>query len=444
MHGRIFYIQISHHMISDGRHALLQVENFFEKSSREQQQGLDFEGIPDADLFFVDKTTEHDTTVIPTPTSRKIYHRHRLTRAQAILQAIHSTKPAFELPKTKKAIKISQPDPVTIHKHTKPAAKESKNKKALAAQHASTTGKRKSSTPLDLWENDGNLGRDAAARADTVTHQPIKPTRASTRKSMNALAAAILIDDPGCSFNPDKEMHQDAVAMAVATEMKKIYDQELAPKPPTLLVNYDPQMDEVALLQVDAASDENEDEEEENEEDIEMSAAARAKKNEKKTKKDRNREVKRRALEEELQRTKKEKKQRVDIANLKQIQSEVEETLKERELKRKRKEANKAEKAASEPPRLGKHKFENMPLQVLTTEELGETQGSLRLLKPTVMLAKDRFKSLQRRGMIEPRNKVSKKVGRKIKYIPGERAEKAMERQTEVDEMRSKKGRKKK
>ncbi|EFN57859.1 hypothetical protein CHLNCDRAFT_15195, partial [Chlorella variabilis] len=61
---------------------------------------------------------------------------------------------------------------------------------------------------------------------------------------------------------------------------------------------------------------------------------------------------------------------------------------------------------AAEPPKLSKHKFQPMPLQVLTSDELA---GSLRRLKPTTMLAKDRFKSLQKRALIEPRRKIEQK-----------------------------------
>lgn len=35
--------------------ASLQVEDFLEKSTREERQGLAFDAIPDADLFYVDK-----------------------------------------------------------------------------------------------------------------------------------------------------------------------------------------------------------------------------------------------------------------------------------------------------------------------------------------------------------------------------------------------------
>jgi hypothetical protein len=48
---------------------------------------------------------------------------------------------------------------------------------------------------------------------------------------------------------------------------------------------------------------------------------------------------------------------------------------------------DKEERLAAEPPKLSKHRFQPMPLQVLTSDELA---GSLRRLKPTAMLAKDR------------------------------------------------------
>jgi hypothetical protein len=37
--------------------ASLQVEDHLEKSTREERQGLAVEGIPDADLFYVDKVS---------------------------------------------------------------------------------------------------------------------------------------------------------------------------------------------------------------------------------------------------------------------------------------------------------------------------------------------------------------------------------------------------
>ena len=55
------------------------------------------------------------------------------------------------------------------------------------------------------------------------------------------------------------------------------------------------------------------------------------------------------------------------------------------------------------PKRLGKHKFIEPDTAVAVSDELVAT---LRELKPDGNLLKDRFKSFQRRNIIEPRNRV--------------------------------------
>ena len=72
-------------------------------------------------------------------------------------------------------------------------------------------------------------------------------------------------------------------------------------------------------------------------------------------------------------------------------------------------QVEKAEKALEQPPRLGKHRFEAPSMAVATSDELA---GSLRQVKACPMLAVDRFKSLQKRGLIEPRKAVQRKQGR--------------------------------
>jgi Nop53 (60S ribosomal biogenesis) len=58
-------------------------------------------------------------------------------------------------------------------------------------------------------------------------------------------------------------------------------------------------------------------------------------------------------------------------------------------------------KEACKPPKLGRHKFTPLPVQVLASDDVN---GSLRRLKTTPLVTKDRFKSLQKRGMIQVRN----------------------------------------
>lgn len=55
-------------------------------------------------------------------------------------------------------------------------------------------------------------------------------------------------------------------------------------------------------------------------------------------------------------------------------------------------------KEAIEPPKLGKHKFSPLPLQVLATDDI---TGSLRQLRTTPVVVKDRFNSFQKRGLIQ-------------------------------------------
>ena len=77
-----------------------------------------------------------------------------------------------------------------------------------------------------------------------------------------------------------------------------------------------------------------------------------------------------------------------------------------------------------------------MWVQVLLSEEV---TGSLRKLRPTTTLTRDRFKSLQKRGIIEPRVAVKgKKKPRRVSYTHGDRADKAEAGMAELRAMQGK------
>lgn len=61
----------------------------------------------------------------------------------------------------------------------------------------------------------------------------------------------------------------------------------------------------------------------------------------------------------------------------------------------------------------------------------------MRQLKPCFTVTADRFKALQKRGLIEPRKPANRKLGKKVEYVTGERREKAEERQQEISEMKA-------
>ncbi|KAG2437142.1 hypothetical protein HYH02_011398 [Chlamydomonas schloesseri] len=307
---------------------------------------------------------------------------------------------------------------------------------------------------------------------------PVLPVAARQVLGAKAVTAprAVAPDLPGCSFNPDHEQHQDALAVLVAAELRKELARELMPDAPPPEVEAEVggrPLTELERLQVEVDEEEDEDEEEEGagagkatgegqqadpnaialdveeeeEEEEEGDDAeeggsgsgdeegprSKKQKQEKKTKKDRNKEARRKALDAQLAERKRLKAQRRELHSLRGVEAELAATEEERELKRQRLAALRAEKAAVEPPRLGKLRFEAPAVAVLTSDQ---KTGSLRQVVPCSMLAADRFKSLQQRGLVEPRKpQPFKERRRKVQYEKGGRFEKAEALSTEVREM---------
>ena len=58
------------------------------------------------------------------------------------------------------------------------------------------------------------------------------------------------VDAPGCSYNPDKDHHEEVVAAAVAEEMQKGLDVEMRAKGPPKHVSWQPEVDPLLQLQV--------------------------------------------------------------------------------------------------------------------------------------------------------------------------------------------------
>lgn len=62
--------------------------------------------------------------------------------------------------------------------------------------------------------------------------------------------APVEVDAPGCSYNPDRAQHQEAVARAVAEENAKLIDAELQAQPPPKHVDWHPETDPMMAFQV--------------------------------------------------------------------------------------------------------------------------------------------------------------------------------------------------
>jgi len=132
----------------------------------------------------------------------------------------------------------------------------------------------------------------------------------------------------------------------------------------------------------------------------------------KKTITDRNKEKRKLELGHELNEQKAKKRRLEDINRLPEIMKEIEmkeaEIVQEKEHKERIKEEYK-----SKPKKLGKYNFEDVPEDVLLTSEIPST---LRALKAQGNIYTDRFQSLQKRNIIEPRKlvKFRRRYDRKV------------------------------
>jgi len=365
-----------------------------ESRTKGERQKVAVEAAPDDTLFFID-TAQDSATAAALSRSTQVRKRKRepkLLRCQTILNSAHQAKPVNPAASRQKKLRGL------------PTKGATPKQQAGAVVRRTDNAVDTSKPDLDLWD-----GKEAAPR---------KTRRAQAER----LIKAVEVDIPGCSFNPDLEQHQEAVAEAVAAEMTKMYAREHMPKSKKVF-NHMPEVDELEALLVDA---EDEDEDEIAGEAVAEGQAAVAvpgrRPQEKKTQADRNREKRRRDAEEELAARRSLKKQRRELDSVKQYHVEIARQEALQAANATRRAVTKREKELTEPPRLGKHKFQPANVQVLLSEEI---DGSLRRVKGTPLLAKDRFKSLQKQGLIEPRVRIQRSDRKKrATYQTGDRQDK--------------------
>ncbi|KAL3150284.1 nop53 (60S ribosomal biogenesis) [Trebouxia sp. C0010 RCD-2024] len=390
-----------------------QLEEDVAQQQREEQQGTALQTLTDTNLFFVDKAGDEKTaSAVSKGLSRKRKQLAQPLRCE-LIAGVH--KPAGSV--------SAQSGPKARGKLVLPHQRKQPQVQLQQKHQGKGVYKLPASSTFDLWDEqpdttDPRLDRynNIPGAINGTADQPSK----RRKQAVKLATKAVVVDAAGCSYNPDIEHHQEALSQAVAAEMQKVYKHDMQPRSVPRFVDYQPETDELALLQVDAEPDSDED-------GVRLHTAAAPaaafSTRIKQTKRDQASRMRHRLQEVEERTRRALKTQRRDIDNLRQLQLQVQAEEAVRAELRAAKAAARAEKATHQPPRLGKVKFEAEPVQVLLSEEV---TGSLRKLKPTATLTRDRFKSLQRRGMIEPRVAVrGKKKPRRVSYTQGERADKA-------------------
>ncbi|OMO49998.1 P60-like protein [Corchorus capsularis] len=337
------------------------IHDFYEKSTKDALSGGSLASAPAESLFTIDKSK--DLSV-----KRKIEKkREKVLRVDSLLQK----NPFVE----------AVPSSKQKQKKSKKEKKETLKAKDVVVQDVPKDDSAPDSSMVPLWGNEGQH----SGKARQVSKQSIIP--------------AVEVEPPGCSYNPTFESHQDSLAQAVAEEMQIAYKIELGPQPvPLTVMGEAVEEEDKYFLDADVGSDDEMDEE-----NLSENEDPATEKRPSKTKRVTRVELNKRARRKEVQRkeaeAKKKKELSKEIDSIPDILQEIAKEDEEKEKKHLRRVIAKQERLKACPPRLGKYKFKPAPPQVLLSEEL---TGSLRKLKGCSTLARDRFKSLEKRGLIPP------------------------------------------
>ncbi|CAN1744747.1 Ribosome biogenesis protein NOP53 [Linum perenne] len=331
------------------------VDDFIEKSTKDALTGGSLNDVSDESLFFVDKSK--DLTV-----RRKIEkHREKVLHCDSVLQRNPFVK----------AVPSSRENKPINHKKKKQPKNKKEQNEAPVVKH-------------DITEVGLVSSLTVAEEGDNQTRKVVIPST----------IPAVEVEPPGCSYNPSFEAHQDSLAQAVAEEMQKVYKNELGPQPVPLTVEGEAIGEEERyFLEVDKEDDEAIEETEDTAEEKSSSKRKRV------TRVESNRRARHKEVLKKEAEAKKKKEISKEIDSLPEIINEIAKEDEEKQNRHTRRVVAKQERLKKRPPRLGKHKFVPAPTQVLLSEEI---TGSLRKLKGCCTLATDRFKSLEKRGLIPP------------------------------------------
>ncbi|CAF0745882.1 unnamed protein product [Brachionus calyciflorus] len=216
---------------------------------------------------------------------------------------------------------------------------------------------------------------------------------------------------PGASYNPDYDDHQELLLKAHLIELEKLKQEQKEMKKFTNTVkkmSWDA-IEKLWLEEMAVDSLFNQDNQEIDEDDnggqVEADASNNSSKKSKKNDSKSKRKRKQLLDKIKLKQKENEKQQRVqqnEIYRLKSIKKEISDEEKKREEERLKNEIEEKHKELFMPKRLGPLKYEDPEIELKLSNEI---TGNLRNLKPEGNILLDRYKSLQKRNIIEPREK---------------------------------------
>nr|XP_056701958.1 ribosome biogenesis protein NOP53 isoform X2 [Euleptes europaea] len=404
-----------------------------EKAAEMRQLGGPVSEKPDESLFFVDTGNEEKGL-------KQNHAKEKRLKVDLILQ-IDSKVPApkdilaHQVPNSKKMKRKQQLWQKLAEKGMVPRKERLLQERLRKASTAKAAYMEASSTAgpsrafYDIW-SDSNPLDQALAGKDTwfleqTKKQPVKrPGR--LLKTPSQLPAVEVIA-PGGSYNPSFQAHQALLLQAHEVELRRQKAEEklarqlrfpTADEVPTQEMVFQEQC-EGLLEEGDSGGEEEQGgssklvEAECLADSVPAPPLPLTATGEKKTERQRKKEKEAKRLKTRELSEKAVRLRRQEVFRLHSIRLQVKRW--EAELLR-RKQAREARRKAEadKPKRLGRLKYEDPDLDLQLSAELAE---SLRTLKPEGNILKDRFKSLQKRNLIEPRERAKFKRKYRVKYV---------------------------
>jgi len=292
------------------------------------------------------------------------------------------------------------------------------------ATKAEAKTRRRTTFDFDLWDDEGSkkdgtkneklpdkdwVNKEALVQTAIGTSQYVPRSAKDRTVTSGSKLEAVEVPESGASYNPSLQDHQELLWKAAMVEIDKEKENQRIERLTTGMFpskdhapSAESKMKELSEGIVELGDDAEEDE---NEEEIEKIVIG----NKPKTRRQLRDRRKKIFSDQKKEREKDVKIREIEVSRVKSIKKELKANeVKTEERKEKKKAA--AEEKLHGPIRLSNYKYEPQEIEIKLSDEL---TGNLRNLKQEGSLLEDRFKSLQRRNMIEVR--VKQKTVRKLK-----------------------------
>ncbi|XP_014438642.2 LOW QUALITY PROTEIN: ribosome biogenesis protein NOP53 [Tupaia chinensis] len=281
----------------------------------------------------------------------------------------------------------------------------------------------------DLWDVDNPLdrplvGQDAFFLEQTKKKGVKRPSRLHVKPSQ---APAVEVTPAGASYNPTFEDHQSLLLAAHEVELQRQREAEKLERQLALPTAEQAATQESVFREMCEGLLEESDDDGEPElgpsrdegaeaggaEALPTPARLRRPATGRKTEQQRRREKAARMLRAQQAKLRAARLQHQELFRLRGIKMQVAQRLAELARRQRQRQAWRLAEA-DKPRRLGRLKYQAPDIDVQLSSELS---GSLRTLKPEGNILRDRFKSFQRRNMIEPRERAKFKRKYKVKLV---------------------------